>query len=102
VLRLLPLQVAQGGGVMFVHPTVSDLVFSGTLTRYPDIQWIFTRGGGALPLLADRMDLSRFLFQSDVSGPSVQDQIHRLWFDMAGSPLPQPDPGIAGHGNGVT
>jgi 6-methylsalicylate decarboxylase len=69
--------------------TVSDLVFSGTLTRYPDIQWVFPHGGGALPLLADRMELSRFLFQGHVSGPSVQDQIRRLWFDMAGSPLPQ-------------
>jgi hypothetical protein len=68
--------------------TVSDLVFSGTLTRYPDIQWVFPHGGGALPLLADRMELSRFLFQGDVSGPSVQDQIRRLWFDMAGSPFP--------------
>jgi 6-methylsalicylate decarboxylase len=74
--------------------TVSDLVFSGTLTRYPDIQWIFTHGGGALPLLADRMDLSRFLFQSDVSGPSVQDQIRRLWFDMAGSPFPNQIPAL--------
>jgi 6-methylsalicylate decarboxylase len=74
--------------------TVSDLVFSGTLTRYPDIQWIFTHGGGALPLLADRMDLSRFLFQSDVSGPSVQDQIRCLWFDMAGSPFPNQIPAL--------
>jgi 6-methylsalicylate decarboxylase len=74
--------------------TVSDLVFSGTLTRYPDIQWIFTHGGGALPLLADRMDLSRFLFQSDLSGPRVQDQIRRLWFDMAGSPFPNQIPAL--------
>lgn len=74
--------------------TVSDLVFSGTLTRYPDIQWIFTHGGGALPLLADRMELSRFLFPSDVSGPSVQHQIRRLWFDMAGSPFPNQIPAL--------
>jgi 6-methylsalicylate decarboxylase len=74
--------------------TVSDLVFSGTLARYPDIQWIFTHGGGALPLHADRMELSRFLFQSDLSGPSVQDQIRRLWFDMAGSPFPNQIPAL--------
>jgi len=74
--------------------TVSDLVFPGTLTRYPDIQWIFTHGGGALPLLADRMELSRFLFQDDLSGPSVQDQVRRLWFDMAGSPFPNQIPAL--------
>ncbi len=32
--------------VVFVHPTSSDLVFGGVLTRYPHIEWIFTRGGG--------------------------------------------------------
>jgi predicted TIM-barrel fold metal-dependent hydrolase len=74
--------------------TVSDLVFSGTLSRYPDIRWIFTHGGGALPLLADRMYLSRPLFQSDVSGPRVQDHIRRLWFDLAGSPFPNQVPAL--------
>ena len=75
--------------------TVSDLVLSGVLTRYPDIQWIFTHGGGALPLLADRMELFRTLFSGgDASGPSVQDQVRRLWFDMAGSPFPNQIPAL--------
>jgi predicted TIM-barrel fold metal-dependent hydrolase len=39
--------------------TVSDLVFNGRLQRYPNIPWIFTHGGGALPLLAQRMELFR-------------------------------------------
>ena len=38
---------------------VSDLVFTGMLVRYPDIGWVFTHGGGAPPLLADRMELFR-------------------------------------------
>jgi 6-methylsalicylate decarboxylase len=73
---------------------VSDLVFSGALTRYPDIRWIFTHGGGALPLLADRMERSRFLFPNDPDSPSVQDQIRRLWFDIAGSPFPNQVPAL--------
>ncbi len=39
--------------------TVSDLVFTGTLTRYPNIEWVFTHGGGTLPLLAARLELFR-------------------------------------------
>jgi predicted TIM-barrel fold metal-dependent hydrolase len=75
--------------------TLSDLVFSGVLSRSPDIQWIFTHSGGALPPLADRMKLLRTLFQGgDASGPSARDQLRRLWFDMAGSPFPNQIPAL--------
>jgi 6-methylsalicylate decarboxylase len=74
--------------------TVSDLVFSGALTRCPDIQWIFTHGGGALPLLADRMERSRFLFRSELGDAAVPDLIRRLWFDIAGSPFPNQVPAL--------
>ncbi|POX64417.1 amidohydrolase [Streptomyces sp. Ru62] len=107
------------GAVVFVHPTsppcheavaldrprpmleflfdstraVSDLVFSGVLRRYPRIQWVFTHGGGALPLLADRMELFRTVFGfGDQDGPTVQEQLRGLWFDMAGSPFPHQIP----------
>ena len=64
---------------------VSNLVFSGTLSRYPDIEWVFTHGGGTLPLLADRMELfRRALAPAAHDEPSVPEQVARLWFDMAG------------------
>ena len=31
--------------------TVSDLVFSGAISRHPDIRWVFTHGAEPLPLL---------------------------------------------------
>jgi predicted TIM-barrel fold metal-dependent hydrolase len=75
--------------------TVSDLVFSGVLTRYPDIQWIFTHGGGALPLLADRIELFRRVFLgSDDGQATVGDQLRRLWWDMAGTPFPRQVPAL--------
>jgi predicted TIM-barrel fold metal-dependent hydrolase len=75
--------------------TVSDLVFSGVLTRYPRIQWIFTHGGGTLPLLADRMELFRTVFQGgDPADPTIPEQVARLWFDMAGSPFPNQIPAL--------
>jgi predicted TIM-barrel fold metal-dependent hydrolase len=73
----------------------SDLVFSGVLDRYPQVQWIFTHGGGVLPLLADRMELFRTVFMgggSDV--PAVQEQLARLWWDTAGTPFPRQVPAL--------
>ncbi|WP_241032302.1 amidohydrolase family protein [Rhodococcus pseudokoreensis] len=74
---------------------VSDLVFTGVLLRYPNIEWVFTHGGGALPLLADRMELFRGLLPGhDPSVPPVPDQLRRLWFDLAGTPLPYQIPAL--------
>jgi 6-methylsalicylate decarboxylase len=73
--------------------TVSDLVFTNTLIDYPDIEWVFTHGGGALPLLADRMELFRTVFLGDDDpDSSVLHQLRRLWFDIAGTPFPHQVP----------
>jgi predicted TIM-barrel fold metal-dependent hydrolase len=71
---------------------VSDLVFSGTLQRYPGIPWIFTHGGGVLPLLAERLELFRTAFAGDAGGPTVPEQVGELWFDIAGTPFPHQVP----------
>jgi predicted TIM-barrel fold metal-dependent hydrolase len=73
---------------------VSELVFSGVLARYPDIRWIFTHGGGTLPLLADRMELFRSGFFGGSDGDTVADQLRRLWWDMAGTPFPHQVPAL--------
>jgi predicted TIM-barrel fold metal-dependent hydrolase len=74
---------------------VSDLVFSGVLKRYPRIEWIFTHGGGTLPLLADRIELFRTVFMGgDPNERSAPAQIARLWFDMAGTPFPNQIPAL--------
>lgn len=75
--------------------TVSDLVFNRTLTRYPDIEWVFTHGGGTLPLLAERMELFHTLLSGDNHDePCVQQQVARLWFDIAGTPFPRQVPAL--------
>ncbi|MFK0168840.1 amidohydrolase family protein [Streptomyces sp. NPDC090306] len=74
---------------------VSTLVFNGVLLRFPHIRWIFTHGGGVLPLLADRMEM--FRAGGIVAGaPSVpvHEQLRELWFDTAGTPFPRQVPAL--------
>lgn len=107
------------GAVVFVHPTspphaveialgrprpmlefifdstraASDLLFNGVFKRFPDIEWIFPHGGGALPLLVERMEAFRTVFGlGDGTGPTTQEQLGRLWYDMAGTPFPRQIP----------
>ncbi|MFF7475741.1 amidohydrolase family protein [Streptomyces sp. NPDC008092] len=71
----------------------SDLLFNGVLENYPNIQWIFPHGGGALPLLGQRMELFRSTFGLAGSTKAVApEQLGRLWYDMAGTPFPDQIP----------
>ncbi|MFG3248811.1 amidohydrolase family protein [Streptomyces sp. NPDC048187] len=121
--RLDPLweDLDRRGAVVFVHPTspphadalalgrprpmleflfdtartASDLLFRGVLTRHPGIRWVLTHGGGALPLLADRMDMFRTLLGGGPGdAPSTVEQLGRLWYDMAGTPFPRQIPAL--------
>ncbi|MGW5636487.1 amidohydrolase family protein [Streptomyces sp. NPDC003832] len=75
--------------------TVSDLVLTGVLSRYPGVRWVFTHGGGTLPLLADRIELFRTAFGGGSPDDlTVQEQVARLWFDMAGTPFPHQVPAL--------
>ena len=69
--------------------TVSDLLFSGTLERCPDIRFILAHAGGTIPYLALRLTLGQFL-------PGLQDKVPqgvvtylgRLYYDTALSASP--------------
>ncbi|GAA1369446.1 amidohydrolase family protein [Streptomyces beijiangensis] len=121
--RLEPLweDLDRRGALVFVHPTspphaddlslgrprpmleflfdtarsASDLLLRGVLTRHPRIRWVLTHGGGALPLLADRMDLfSAVVGDGPQDVPSAVEQLGRLWYDMAGTPFPRQIPAL--------
>ncbi|WP_420037342.1 amidohydrolase family protein [Streptomyces sp. cg28] len=83
--------------------TASDLLLSGVLARHRGIRWILTHGGGALPLLADRIELFRPLLDGAALGgadagatstPDTVEQLGRLWYDMAGTPFPRQVPAL--------
>jgi predicted TIM-barrel fold metal-dependent hydrolase len=76
--------------------TVSDLIFTGTLQRYPGIEWVFTHGGGTLPLTAARMEVFRAaMYSGGPDEPSVPEQVASLWFDIAGTPFPHQVPALS-------
>jgi len=74
----------------------SDLALAGVLSRYPDINWVFSHSGGALPVLAERIELFAQLSSeaAPAGGPSVSEQLGRLWYDIAGTPFPHAAPAL--------
>ena len=64
---------------------VFALLLSGTLNRYPGIQWIFCHGGGPVPVLAGRV---REMVRSPevlerVAPKGVDHELQRLYYDTA-------------------
>ncbi|WP_326673820.1 amidohydrolase family protein [Streptomyces sp. NBC_01257] len=109
------------GALVFVHPTspphaddvalgrprpmleflfdtaraASDLLLRGVFTRFPRIRWVLTHGGGALPLLADRIDMFGAVFRDgSTDAPSALKELGRVWYDMAGTPFPRQIPAL--------
>jgi len=65
--------------------TIASLVFSGTAAKFPDIQFIFSHGGGTLPFL-----VQRFLFlptvRKDLQARVPEGVLHylkRFYYDTA-------------------
>jgi 6-methylsalicylate decarboxylase len=72
----------------------SDLLLRGVLTRYPNINWIFSHSGGALPVLVERIQLFRSMLTDTVEGPPAREQFAKLWYDIAGTPFPHAVPAL--------
>jgi 6-methylsalicylate decarboxylase len=64
--------------------TVSDLLFSGTLERCPDIRFVLSHAGGTIPYLALRLSLGQFLPGLQEKVPQgVATYLGRLYYDTA-------------------
>ena len=65
---------------------VANLLFTGTLEKYPDIIFIIAAGGGALPMVAERIANAVEMFMPDASRmmpKGVIAYIRKLYFDTA-------------------
>lgn len=69
---------------------IASLMFSGTFTRNPDIRFIFSHAGGAMPMLAGRIDdLTKSMKRLRDNVPEgVLPQLRKLYVDTAGAFYP--------------
>jgi 6-methylsalicylate decarboxylase len=77
--------------------TVTDLLFARTLERHPELKVVVPHCGGALPVLADRINGFLKLFtpaEQDV--PDAVAQLRRLYYDLAGPAFPRQVPALLG------
>jgi 6-methylsalicylate decarboxylase len=65
---------------------IASLMFSGTFSRCPNIRWIFSHGGGALPMLAGRIiGLARNRPEFAARVPNgVLAELKKLYYDVVG------------------
>lgn len=76
--------------------TVINLVLTRTLDRYPNIRFVIPHSGGALPVLADHVHIfaAAFLTAAGQQYIDVLAALRRLYYDLAGTPLPHALPAL--------
>jgi len=66
-----------------------NLIFSGTLEKYPDIKWILSHAGGFLPYVGWRISLGNLMSEFAGTVPQgVMHYIRRFYYDTALSASP--------------
>jgi predicted TIM-barrel fold metal-dependent hydrolase len=70
--------------------TITSLLFSGTLSRCPDVRWLFSHGGGALAMVANRLvGLARNRPELGARVPNgVMNELGKLYLDVVGVTTP--------------
>jgi 6-methylsalicylate decarboxylase len=67
--------------------TIASLVFTGTAARFPDIRWIHSHGGGAVPFILDRFTREEQVMRPDrrqkVMPNGVLHELRRFHYDTA-------------------
>ena len=70
----------------------TNMIFNGTLDRYPNIRFVLSHAGGTLPYLATRLANAEFVDPEALRGRSgtyVMEKLRHFWYDTALSFGPQ-------------
>jgi predicted TIM-barrel fold metal-dependent hydrolase len=73
--------------------TITDLIYSGSLMRFPNIRWIFSHGGGTILMLVPRLAGGRLTPQERAATipNGFEQELQKLYYDVASvalSPIP--------------
>ena len=71
--------------------TVVSLLLSGTLARLRDIKWLFSHGGGTIPMLAGRIEAfydQRARGANGFAPDGIEAEFRRLYYDTANATHP--------------
>jgi predicted TIM-barrel fold metal-dependent hydrolase len=66
--------------------SITSLIFSGTSQKYPDINWIFSHGGGGLTAFAERLLVQMVTtppYQGRFTREMIQGELDRFHYDTA-------------------
>ena len=89
--NLLPINDAV---IEYPHDTtraVLDLLISGTFAQYRNIRWIFSHGGGTVPMLAGRIKSlapANIKNLAEIAPQGVDAELKRLYFEIANAGWP--------------
>ena len=64
---------------------VTNLLFTGTLSRFKDIRFIFTHAGGNVPMLVGRMHQYGSKNIAEKAPNGIEYELNRLYYDIAGT-----------------
>ncbi len=71
--------------------TVTNMILSGVTLRYPKVRVIVPHAGAALSIFAKRVDtqIAGLLGKPDAKFPSMAVELRKLYYDLAGAPVPE-------------
>jgi len=69
-----------------------NMTHKGTLDRFPNVSFILPHGGGLLPYMATRFEISGHLMDPKIDAGRVRDYVRRFYYDTAAPMAPSSTP----------